>query len=50
MNKKAIGTNAGIIWSLLSNSDKWDASQLMEKSGFIGNRSIYRYWLAGARK
>ena len=33
MNKKAIGTNAGIIWNLLNSSEKWDVSQLMQKSG-----------------
>ncbi len=33
MDKKAIGTNAGIIWNLLNNSKKWTVPQLMEKSG-----------------
>lgn len=33
MNKKSIGTNAGIIWNLMSNNKKWNVSQLQEKSG-----------------
>jgi hypothetical protein len=33
MNKRSIGTNAGIIWNLLNNNEKWDLSQLMKRSG-----------------
>ena len=51
MDKKAIGTNAGIIWNLLNNSEKWDVSQLMEKSG-LTEIEVYTAigWLAREKK
>lgn len=51
MDKKAIGTNAGIIWNLLNNSEKWDVSQLMEKSG-LSEIEVYTAigWLARENK
>ena len=51
MDKKAIGTNAGIIWNLLNNSEKWDVSQLMEKSG-LTEIEVYTAigWLARENK
>lgn len=51
MNKKAIGTNAGIIWNLLNSSEKWDVSQLMQKSG-LTEIEVYTAigWLARENK
>ncbi len=40
MNKKLIGTNAGIIWNLLNNYQKWNIAQLHEASG-LSEREIY---------
>lgn len=33
MNKKAIGTNAGVIWNLLNDHQKWDIPKLCQASG-----------------
>lgn len=51
MNKKSIGTNAGIIWNLLNNGEKWSVSQLKEKSG-LSEQEIYTAigWLARENK
>ena len=40
MNKKLIGTNAGIIWNLLNNRQKWNVTQLKESSGLL-EKEIY---------
>lgn len=47
MHKKLIGTNAGIIWNLLNDYQKWTASQLQEASG-LSEDEIYTAigWLA----
>ena len=47
MDKKTIGTNAGIIWNLLNNNEKWDISLLVEKSG-LSETEVYTAigWLA----
>jgi Protein of unknown function (DUF2582). len=51
MNKKSIGTNAGIIWNLLNNNQKWNASELQEASG-LSEKEIYAAigWLARENK
>lgn len=33
MDKHVIGENAGIIWRLLNNGERWEYEQLKEKSG-----------------
>ncbi len=51
MNKKTIGTNAGIIWNLLNNNERWDICQLTEKSG-LTEKEVYTAvgWLARENK
>ena len=51
MKKKLIGTNAGIVWNLLNNSQKWSVAQLKEASG-LSEREIYAAigWLARENK
>lgn len=47
MNKKAIGTNAGIIWNLLNDYQKWDVTKLCKASG-LSEKEVYAAigWLA----
>jgi hypothetical protein len=33
MNKRSIGTNAGIIWRIMNNNMSWNYAELKEKSG-----------------
>lgn len=51
MNKKLIGTNAGIIWNILNDYQKWNISQLREASG-LSEKEIYTAigWLARENK
>jgi hypothetical protein len=51
MNKKSIGTNAGIIWNLLNNNQKWSIQQLRDASG-LSEKEIYTAigWLARENK
>lgn len=51
MNKKLIGTNAGIIWNLLNNNQRWNISNLHEASG-LAEKEIYTAigWLARENK
>lgn len=51
MNKKSIGTNAGIIWNLLNNNQKWSIQQLHDASG-ISEKEICMAigWLARENK
>src|SRR5690554_7868412 len=51
MNKKSIGTNAGIIWNLLNNNQKWSIQQLRDASG-LSEEEIYTAigWLARENK
>jgi len=51
MNKKLIGTNAGIIWNLLNNNQKWNITNLREASG-LTEKEIYTAigWLARENK
>lgn len=51
MNKKLIGTHAGIIWNLLNNNQKWNISRLREASG-LTEKEIYTAigWLARENK
>ena len=51
MNKKQIGTNAGIIWNLLNNNQRWTAAKLKESSG-LTEKEIYTAigWLARENK
>lgn len=34
MEKKHIGENAGIIWNLLSDKQKWTAKKICKETGF----------------
>lgn len=51
MNKKSIGTNAGIIWSLLNNNQRWNIKQLCNNSG-LSEKEVYSAigWLARENK
>lgn len=51
MNKKLIGTNAGIIWNLLNNNQKWNIADLREASS-LTEKEIYTAigWLARENK
>ena len=51
MNKKDIGVNAGIIWNLLSDNEKWDVKKLKKASG-LSEKEIYAAigWLARENK
>ncbi len=51
MNKKSIGTNAGIIWNLLNNNQKWSIQQLRDVSG-LSEKEVYTAigWLARENK
>ena len=51
MKKKLIGTNAGIVWNLLNNSQKWSITQLKQASG-LSEKEIYAAigWLARENK
>ncbi|MDR2815549.1 MAG: winged helix-turn-helix domain-containing protein [Proteiniphilum sp.] len=51
MNKKVIGTNAGIIWNLLNDYQKWDIPKLCKASG-LSEKEIYTAigWLARENK
>lgn len=51
MNKKSIGTNAGIIWNLLNNNQRWSIKQLRDVSG-LSEKEVYMAigWLARENK
>ncbi|MBF6627051.1 MAG: winged helix-turn-helix domain-containing protein [Proteiniphilum sp.] len=51
MINKQIGTNAGIIWNLLNDYQKWNISQLHEASG-LSEQEIYTAigWLSRENK
>lgn len=51
MNKKSIGTNAGIIWNLLNNNQRWNIDKLIKASG-LTEKEIYTAvgWLARENK
>lgn len=51
MNKKTIGINAGIIWNLLNNNQKWSIEQLQNASK-LSEKEIYTAigWLARENK
>ncbi len=51
MNKKSIGANAGIIWNLLNNNQRWNISKLCKASG-LTEKEIYTAigWLARENK
>ena len=51
MNKKLIGTNAGIIWNLLNNNQRWNISDLRVASQ-LTDKEIYTAigWLARENK
>jgi hypothetical protein len=51
MNKKVIGTNAGIIWNLLNDYQKWDIRKLSKVSG-LSEKDIHTAigWLARENK
>ena len=47
MDKKFIGLNAGIIWRIISDQQKWKYSELKQKSG-LPDKELYAAigWLA----
>ena len=47
MDKNSIGTNAGIVWNLLSNNKHWEYEQLKAASG-LSDRDLNAAigWLA----
>ncbi|NMB04774.1 MAG: winged helix-turn-helix domain-containing protein [Bacteroidales bacterium] len=51
MNKKLIGSNAGIIWNLLNNKQKWNIADLQEATR-LTEKEIYTAigWLARENK
>lgn len=51
MNKHQIGLNAGIIWHLLNNNERWTYCKLKEASG-LSERDLDAAigWLAGEDK
>ncbi len=51
MYKTAIGTNAGIIWNILNNNQRWNINQLCKKSG-LSEKEVYIAigWLARENK
>lgn len=51
MNKKAIKTNAGIIWNLLNDYQKWEIPKLCKASG-LSEGEVYTAigWLACENK
>ncbi|SFK47143.1 winged helix-turn-helix domain-containing protein [Proteiniphilum acetatigenes] len=51
MNKKVIGINAGIIWNLLNDYQKWDIPKLSKASG-LSEKEVYTAigWLARENK
>lgn len=51
MNKRSIGTNAGFIWNLLNNNQKWNIKQLCKESG-LPEKEVYCAigWLARENK
>ena len=51
MNKKSIGTNAGIIWKLMSDNASWTYEELKEK-GHLTDKELYAAigWLARENK
>lgn len=51
MNKKIIGTHAGIIWNLLNDYQKWDVPMLCKASG-LSDKEVYTAigWLARENK
>ncbi|MGI6073120.1 MAG: winged helix-turn-helix domain-containing protein [Fermentimonas sp.] len=51
MDKRSIGTNAGIIWNLLSNNQRWSIDELA-KEARLDEEEIYTAigWLARENK
>lgn len=51
MDKKVIGANAGIIWNLLNDYQKWDIPKLCQASG-LTDKEVYTAigWLARENK
>ncbi len=51
MNKKTIGINAGIVWKLLNDYQKWDIPMLSQASG-LSEKELYAAigWLARENK
>ena len=43
MDKKFIGLNAGIIWRIISDQQKWKYSELKQKSG-LPDKELYAGW------
>lgn len=51
MDKKRIGENAGIIWNLLNDHQKWDIDTLKQASGLPENEIYCAIgWLARENK
>ncbi len=51
MDKRSIGANAGIIWNLLNNNQRWSIKQLC-KASKLTEKEIYTAigWLARENK
>ncbi|WP_294083262.1 winged helix-turn-helix domain-containing protein [Proteiniphilum sp. UBA5384] len=51
MDKKKIGINAGIIWNLLNDYQKWSITKLCKASG-LSEKEVYTAigWLARENK
>ena len=51
MDKRSIGTNAGIIWNLLSNNQRWSIDELAKEAG-LDEEEVYTAigWLARENK
>ena len=45
MNRNEIGVNAGKVWQLLSNNEKWSYGLLKRKSGLKDNKRILQLFI-----
>ena len=51
MDKHVIGENAGIVWRLLNNGERWEYEQLKNASGLSdGDLNLAIGWLARENK
>lgn len=49
MDKNEIGLNAGKVWQLLSNNDKWSYGNLKKKSG-LKDKDLGQLWVGWPEK
>ncbi|MCS2305536.1 winged helix-turn-helix domain-containing protein [Bacteroides ovatus] len=50
MNRNEIGVNAGKVWQLLSNNEKWSYGLLKRKSGLKDKRAGCRFGVVVKRE